>query len=121
MASIIRQQIEGIWEREELPNGQFKSTCIGEIQTKWTIAIYNGNDEIISITKNDEPTRTYRVKSDLGWAIRIRKTFIGSSLGATTLFDLFDRIEGHADYRYKFLHNIWDKCKPIKNDNENEN
>lgn len=110
MASIIREEHKGVYNVFRLPNGETKHELIDTIVTRWRIAIYNGNDEVISITKNDEPTRNYKVKCALGYAIKIRKTFIGSNLGANDLFKFFLDIDGYADYQFKFLNKIWDYC-----------
>jgi hypothetical protein len=76
--------------------------------------MYNGRDDIISITKNDEPTRTYRVNWVGGYVIKIRKNYIGSIYGAKSLFDIFLNIEDNINHRFNYLEKIWDYTIPIK-------
>lgn len=94
MASIIREQ---------------KGT-----NNKWIIATYEGRDDIISITKNDEPTRTYRVNLEKDFAIKIGKTYISSWSGVKSLFDLYLNMDDDINFRLELLETIWDYTIPIK-------
>lgn len=76
--------------------------------------MYEGKDDIISITKNNEPTRTYRVQPAFGYAIKIRKNYIGSYFGAKDFFNMFAGVTEDTDYKFKFLENIWDNVRPLK-------
>lgn len=114
MPSIIKVQYKALYDKIKMDDGQIHHKRIGEVHTTWTIAMYNGKDDIISITKNEEPTRTYTVKDALGYAIKIRKTYIGSMFGAKGLFETFSWIDSSCDYKFKFLEKIWDYVKPIK-------
>lgn len=114
MASIIREQRIGVYNKVVLPDGQVQHELEQWITNKWTIAIYGDRDDIISITKNDEPTRTYRVNWSEGDAIKIRKTYIGSMFGAKSLFDVFLNVIDDTNYKLKFLEKIWDYTIPIK-------
>jgi hypothetical protein len=76
--------------------------------------MYNGRDDIISITKNEEPTRTYSVEWVGGFMIKIRKNYVGSIYGAKSFFDFFAEIIDNTDYKFKFLEKIWDYTIPIK-------
>jgi hypothetical protein len=114
MASIIREQCKGLYDKIKMDDGQIHHKRIGEVRTTWTIAMCNSKEEIISITKNEEPTRTYAVRDVLGYAIKLRKTYIGSMFGAKGLFDFFSRIDSSCDYKFKYLEKTWDYVKPIK-------
>lgn len=114
MASIIREQRIGVYNKVVLPDGQVQHELVQWINNKWTIAVYGDRDDIISITKNEEPTRTYRVNWPSGYAIKIRKTYIGSMFGAKSLFDVFVNVIDNTDFRLKFLEKIWDYTIPIK-------
>ena len=114
MASIIRLCERGIYSRIPLADGQIKHERVDTCTTKWTIAIYEGKDDLISITRNDKETRDYKVKIESGWAVRIRRTFIASDWGAKSLFNLFLGIDSYADYRFNYLDKIWEYTKPIK-------
>lgn len=114
MATISRVHRKGVWNEVSLPDGQIRHELVEWVYTTWTIAMYNGKDDIISITKNDEPTRTYKVKYAEGFSIKIGKTYIGSMLGAESLFETFERIKENTDYKFKYLEKIWDYVKPIK-------
>lgn len=114
MASVIRRQRRGVYDKTPLPNGQVKHTKVDEVVTDWVIAIYEGRNDLISITKNDEETRTYKVVMESGYAIKIRKLQIGSNWGAKSLFELFAEIDSEADYRFSYLEKIWDWCRAVK-------
>ena len=114
MASIIRISERGIYSRIPLADGQIKHELADTEITKWTIAIYEGKDDLISITRDDKETRDYKVKYEGGWAIRIKRTFIASDRGAKSLFDLFLGIDSCADYRFSYLDKIWEYTKPTK-------
>lgn len=113
MATITRQHRRGIWREVSLPNGQIRHELVKWVYTTWTIAMYEGKDDIISITKNNEPTRTYRVQPDFGYAIKIRKTYIGSYFGAKDFFNMFAGVTEDTDYKFKFLEKMWDYVKPL--------
>lgn len=113
MGSIIRLQEKGVYSKLPQPNGQIKYDLLGWKETKWIIATYPKHEDIISITKNEEETRTYKVKYQSSTTIAINKTFIGS-LSIDELFKLFIVIDSPLDWRFKYLEKIWDYTKPIK-------
>lgn len=108
MATITREQRRGIWREVSLPNGQIRHELVKWVYTTWTIAMYEGKDDIISISKNNEPTRTYQVQPSF-----IRKTYIGSYFGAKDFFNMFAGVTEDTDYKFKFLEKIWDYVKPL--------
>jgi hypothetical protein len=114
MASIIREQKRDIYKKVFLSDGQVQHELVQTINNKWTIVIYNDRDDIISITKNDGLTRTYRVNLEKDFAIKISKTCIGSMFGAKSLFDVFVNVIDNTNFRLKFLEKIWDYTIPIK-------
>lgn len=110
MAAIIREQ-----KKVFSFGGQVQNEPEQWINNKWIIAIYEGRDDIISITKNEEHTRTYRVYLERDFAIKICKTYIGSWLGAKSLFDLYlNANDDDLNFRLELLETIWDYTIPIK-------
>lgn len=114
MATITRIQRRGIWNELPLPDGQIRHELVEWVYTTWMIVLYNDKDDIISITKNNEPTRTYRVQPSPGYAIKIRKDYIGSYFGAEDFFNIFVRVTEDTDYKFIYLEKIWDCVKPLK-------
>ena len=114
MATITRIQRRGILHEVSLPNGQIRHELVEWVYTTWTIAMYEGKDDIISITKNNEPTRTYRLQPDFDFAIKIRKTYIGSYFGARDFFNMFAGVTEDTDYKFMFLEKIWNYVRPLK-------
>jgi hypothetical protein len=117
MASRTFVENKGVWKQIPLSNGQVKSELIEMRYNTWTVAIYNGVNNLISITKNGE-TRTYNVKDDetREFTIQIRKTFLRGTDAADGLFDFFDRwcSDCCAGGGFIYLNKIWEYTKKFK-------
>lgn len=83
----------------------------GDDYISWQVSIYNGKEDLITISKFDE-CRTYRVVRDWEFAIKIQKTQIRAIDGTSGLFD-FLTIDNAEIWNCKWLNKIWDNCKPI--------
>lgn len=84
-----------------------KESCIS-----WQVSIYNGKEDIISISKFGV-LRTYKVVLDGEFAIKVQKTQIRAMGAASGLFD-FLTIDDAETWNCAWLNKIWDNCKPIK-------
>lgn len=112
-----------VWEEKPQPNGQIKHVEKGRIFRNWSIAIYPGNNEIISITRDNE-TRTYKVTEDHEFCYKVQKTQIKAINGAKGIFDYIDREVTRNTPLYEngiipectvnVLQYVWENTKPIK-------
>ena len=82
----------------------------GDDYISWQVSIYNGKEDLITISKFDE-CRTYRVVRDWEFAIKIQKTQIRAIDGASGLFDFLTIFDENCSMGW--LRKIWDNCKPI--------
>lgn len=67
----------GIYEREELPNGQFKSHRIGEKSNVWLLG-YDDEKRRIYIDRNNEGKKFFKVVEDMfcGYVYKVQKTAV---------------------------------------------
>jgi hypothetical protein len=112
MASMNFVERKHEFEVIPMENGQVQHKCIGYHDVNWQISIYNGNPNLLSITKDGE-TRTYDVKVDekREFTIQVRKTFVRGIDGAEGIFNFLTEQDANSTWNSTWANLVWNNVK----------
>lgn len=83
------------------------------VDAVWSFAVYAGDDEHFTITRNGE-SKTIQVEKDDSFVVGLRKTKILASGGAHGLFDFIDKAlfeDFNTSWAWKTLKHAFFICK----------
>lgn len=109
------KQSKGVYEKELLPNGEYKHNLVATIITDWCVSIYDGKD-ILTITRNGVSKNVKVENTNKGLVLKIMKTKVIASGGAKGLFDFFCKsLQSECEHDFIYLENIFKTTKAVKN------
>ena len=113
MAAMNFRQVKGVYQKQLLPDGQYKHNLVDTITTDWCVATYDDKD-ILTITKNGVSKDVKVENTYKGLVLKIMKTKVLASGGAKGLFDFFcSRLQSQCEYDFVYLENIFNTTRAI--------